>query len=183
MAAIAVKAGDEPAFQALSHVFSRWRQRRENCLNGRQALSLEPSWTQLWLLRARVALRQGRAQDAQRALERFERAGGSSPEAARLVALAPTASEAEAVARRGAQWLVDSYAGPQHAHRKSMQRTYDGKDPTQYYVDSIILHGTPGSVVEQIGRLKEEIGLNHLMCAPLSRETFHLLADQVLPKL
>jgi len=32
---------------------------------------------------------------------------------------------------------------------------------TQHYVDSIILHGTPGSVVEQIGRLKEEIGLNY----------------------
>ena len=102
---------------------------------------------------------------------------------ARLLALAPTAGEAEAVARRGAQWLVESYAGPQHAHRKSMQRTYDGKDPTQYYVDSVILHGTPESVVEQIGRLKEEIGLNYLMCAPLSRETFHLLADQVLPRL
>jgi tetratricopeptide (TPR) repeat protein len=54
----------------------------------RHALALEPSWTELWLLRARVALRQGRAQDAQRALERFERAGGSGPEAARLVALA-----------------------------------------------------------------------------------------------
>src|SRR5205823_1156127 len=54
----------------------------------RQALALEPSWIELWLLRARVALRQGRAQEAQRALERFERAGGSSPEVARLVALA-----------------------------------------------------------------------------------------------
>jgi tetratricopeptide (TPR) repeat protein len=54
----------------------------------RHALALEPSWTELWLLRARVALRQGRAQDAQRALERFERAGGSGPEAARLLALA-----------------------------------------------------------------------------------------------
>ncbi|MEA2852782.1 MAG: hypothetical protein QOE02_2801, partial [Rhodospirillaceae bacterium] len=102
---------------------------------------------------------------------------------ARLLALAPTTAEAEAIARRGAQWLVDSYAGPQHAHRKSMQRTYDGKDPTQYYVDSIILHGTPESVVEQIGRLKQEIGLNYLMCAPLSRQTFHLLADEVLPRL
>ena len=39
------------------------------------------------------------------------------------------------------------------------------------------------SVVEQIGRLKEEIGLNYLMCAPLSRETFRLLADEVLPRL
>ena len=62
---------------------------------------------------------------------------------ARLIALAPTQGEAETVARRGAQWLVDAYAGPQHAHRKSMQRTYDGKDPAQHYVDSVILHGTP----------------------------------------
>ena len=31
--------------------------------------------------------------------------------------------------------------------------------------------------------LKEEIGLNYLMCAPLSRETFRLLADEVLPRL
>src|SRR5207244_2343317 len=51
----------------------------------REALALEPSWTGLWLLRARVALRQGRPQDALRALDRFERAGGTGPEAARLV--------------------------------------------------------------------------------------------------
>jgi alkanesulfonate monooxygenase SsuD/methylene tetrahydromethanopterin reductase-like flavin-dependent oxidoreductase (luciferase family) len=102
---------------------------------------------------------------------------------ARLVALAPTTQEAETVARRGAQWLVESYAGPQHAHRKSMQRTYGGKDPTQYYVDNVILHGTPDSVVERIRQLQKEIGLDYLMCAPLSRETFHLLADQVLPRL
>ena len=62
-------------------------------------------------------------------------------------------------------------------------RTYDGKEPAQHYVDSVILHGTPESVVEQVGRLKEEIGLNYLMCAPLSRETFRLLADEVLPRL
>ena len=66
---------------------------------------------------------------------------------------------------------------------RRMQRTYDGKDPAQHYVDSVILHGTPDSVVEQIARLKEEIGLNYLMCAPLSRETFRLLADEVLPRL
>ena len=103
---------------------------------------------------------------------------------ARLVALAPTTSEAEAVARRGAQWLVDSYAGPQHSHRNTMPpRTYDGKEPAQHYVDSVILHGTPDSFVDQVHRLKEEIGLNYLMCAPLSRDSFRLLADKVLPRL
>jgi alkanesulfonate monooxygenase SsuD/methylene tetrahydromethanopterin reductase-like flavin-dependent oxidoreductase (luciferase family) len=104
---------------------------------------------------------------------------------ARLLALAPTMAEAEAVARRGAQWLVDSYAGPQHKNQKSMQtaRTYGGKEPVQFYVDDVILHGTPAAVIEQIRRLEQEIGLGYLMCAPLSRETFHLLADQVVPRL
>ena len=54
----------------------------------REALALEPAWTQLWLLRAKVALRQGRAQDALRALDRFEHAGGGGAEAARLLAIA-----------------------------------------------------------------------------------------------
>ena len=96
---------------------------------------------------------------------------------------APRTTSARSIARRGAQWLVDAYAGPQHAHRKTMPRTYDGKDPAQYYVDSVILHGTPAAVVDQIARLREEIGLNYLMCAPLSRDTFRLLADEVLPRL
>ena len=85
--------------------------------------------------------------------------------------------------KKNACLLVDAYAGPQHAHRKTMQRTYDGKDPAQYYVDSVILHGTPEAVVERIRQLEQEAGLNYLMCAPLSRQTFRLLADQVLPKL
>jgi alkanesulfonate monooxygenase SsuD/methylene tetrahydromethanopterin reductase-like flavin-dependent oxidoreductase (luciferase family) len=103
---------------------------------------------------------------------------------ARLVALAGSASEAEAIARRGAQWLVDAYAGPQHSHRKSMpMRSYDGKEPAQHYVDSVILHGTPEALVDRVAELKETIGLNYLMCAPLSRSTFKLLADEVVPRL
>ncbi|MBS0521318.1 MAG: LLM class flavin-dependent oxidoreductase [Proteobacteria bacterium] len=102
---------------------------------------------------------------------------------ARLVALAPTQREAQEVARRGAHWLLDAYAGPQHTHRKSMQvrRNYDGKDSLDYYVEDVILHGTPASVIEQIARLRAEVGLDYLICAPLSRESFHLLADKVLP--
>lgn len=103
---------------------------------------------------------------------------------ARLVALAASASEAEAIARRGAQWIVDSYSGPQHAHRKAMPpRTYDGKEPAQHYVDSVVLHGTPESLIDKVAELKETIGLNYLMCAPLSRESFRLLADRVAPRL
>ncbi len=103
---------------------------------------------------------------------------------ARLVALASTTAEAEVVARRGAEWLIESYAGPQHAHRKALPpRNYGGKEPIQYYIDSVILHGTPAAVIEQVKRLEAEIGLNYLMCAPLSRESFRLLADKVVPHL
>jgi alkanesulfonate monooxygenase SsuD/methylene tetrahydromethanopterin reductase-like flavin-dependent oxidoreductase (luciferase family) len=104
---------------------------------------------------------------------------------ARLVALAATSAEAEEVARRGAQWLVDSYAGPQHQSQKTQQqrRTYGGKEPVQFYMEDVIIHGSPDKVVDDIARLKEEVGLNYLMCAPLSRESFRLLADQVVPRL
>ena len=113
----------------------------------------------------------------------FSDAGRDIP-MARLMAVAPTMAKAEEIARRGAQWIVDSYSGPQHAHRKAMPpRTYDGKEPAQHYVDSVVVHGTPDAVIEKIARLKEEVGLNYLMCAPLSRETFTLLAEQVVPRL
>jgi alkanesulfonate monooxygenase SsuD/methylene tetrahydromethanopterin reductase-like flavin-dependent oxidoreductase (luciferase family) len=103
---------------------------------------------------------------------------------ARLMALAGSASEAEAIARRGAQWIVDSYSGPQHSHRKAMPpRNYDGKEPAQHYVDSVILHGTPEAMIDKVAELKETVGLNYLMCAPLSRDSFRLLADKVVPKL
>ena len=102
---------------------------------------------------------------------------------ARLIALAPTTARprrSPGAARNGWSMPMPGRSTP-IASRCS--GTYDGKEPAQHYVDSVILHGTPESVVEQVGRLKEEIGLNYLMCAPLSRDTFRLLADQVLPRL
>jgi alkanesulfonate monooxygenase SsuD/methylene tetrahydromethanopterin reductase-like flavin-dependent oxidoreductase (luciferase family) len=114
----------------------------------------------------------------------FSDAGRDIP-MARLIAVASTMADAEAIARRGAQWLVDSYAGPQHNKRKTQQqpRTYDGKEPVQYYLDSVILYGTPESLVDKVAELKETIGLNYLMAAPLSRDSFRLLADKVAPRL
>ena len=47
----------------------------------------------------------------------------------------------------------------------------------------IILHGTAEAVVGQILRLREEIGLDYLLCAPLSHESFMLLTEKVLPRL
>ena len=102
---------------------------------------------------------------------------------ARLVALGRNAAEAAAVARNGAQWIVNSYLGAQH--RPVMQSSFSpkGVDPVRRYLDEVILHGTPDAVVGQILRLRDEIGLDYLLCAPLSHETFMLLTEKVLPRL
>jgi len=102
---------------------------------------------------------------------------------ARLVAIAGNASEAEAVARSGAEWILNSYLGAEH--RPVMQGSFTpaGVDPLQRYVAEVILHGTPDKVGDEILRLREEIGLDYLLCAPLSHQSFMLLTEQVLPRL
>ena len=89
---------------------------------------------------------------------------------ARLVALARNAEAAAAVARGGAEWIVNSYLGAQHRPVMHASFAPDGVDPVRRYVDEVILHGTPDAVVDQILRLREEIGLDYLLCAPLSHE-------------
>jgi alkanesulfonate monooxygenase SsuD/methylene tetrahydromethanopterin reductase-like flavin-dependent oxidoreductase (luciferase family) len=112
----------------------------------------------------------------------FSQAGRDIP-IARLVALAGSAGDAAAVARSGAEWIVNSYLGTQH--RPVMQQSFTpaGADPVQRYLDEVILHGTPDEVVEEILRLRDEIGLHYLLCAPLSHQSFMLLTEQVLPRI
>ncbi|MGH7031584.1 MAG: LLM class flavin-dependent oxidoreductase [Stellaceae bacterium] len=102
---------------------------------------------------------------------------------ARLVALAGDARRATEVARNGAEWIVNSYLGAQHRPVMQGNFTPGGVDPVQHYLDGVILHGTPEAVTEQILQLREEIGLDYLLCAPLSHETFMLLTERVLPRL
>ena len=101
---------------------------------------------------------------------------------ARLVALADTAGKAAAVARGGAEWILNSYLGPQHRPVIQQPFTPAGADPIQRYLDDVILHGTPDKVGDEISRLREEIGLEYLMCAPLSHQSFMLLTEKVLPR-
>lgn len=112
----------------------------------------------------------------------FSEAGRDIP-VARLVALAATAEKAAAVARNGARWIVDSYLGSQH--RPVLSGNFapaTGPDPIERYLDEVILHGTVDKVVDDIARLRED-GLQYLMCAPLSHESFLLLTDKLLPRL
>jgi alkanesulfonate monooxygenase SsuD/methylene tetrahydromethanopterin reductase-like flavin-dependent oxidoreductase (luciferase family) len=91
---------------------------------------------------------------------------------ARLISVGRSAEQAEAVARRGAEWTVGSYIGSRG----------DG-DPVARYVDQVILHGEPSSVVDQILALKESAQLNYLLCSPLSQGSFDLITEEVLPKI
>ena len=124
-----------------------------------------------------------RKREAYRAeLERsgFSFAGRTLP-MARLIALAPTDAEAEAIARRGAHWTVGSYV-----KAKSMATfRADGAelDPVEHYLNGVVIHGSPARVIDQIQRLQSEMFLDYLMIAPLSERTFKLFTDEVLPKL
>jgi alkanesulfonate monooxygenase SsuD/methylene tetrahydromethanopterin reductase-like flavin-dependent oxidoreductase (luciferase family) len=105
---------------------------------------------------------------------------------ARLIALAPTDAEAERIARRGAEWMISSYAGPA---RGNVVATDDdapidvvaGMDPVDRYVERVIVWGSPAKVIDELQALREEIDLGYLMAAPLSSESFDLLTDRVLP--
>ena len=112
----------------------------------------------------------------------FSDAGRDIP-VARLVALGRTAGEAAAVAGNGARWIVQSYLGARHRPVLQQNFTPEDVDPVRRYLDEVILHGTPAAVVDQILRLRDEIGLDYLLCAPLSHQTFMMLTEEVLPRL
>jgi alkanesulfonate monooxygenase SsuD/methylene tetrahydromethanopterin reductase-like flavin-dependent oxidoreductase (luciferase family) len=119
--------------------------------------------------------------------ERLQAAGfsiaGRDLPVARLLALGATAEKAHEVARRGAQWICDSYFGTAHRPVGVADPNAAGADPVTRYLDEVILHGTPDAVLDEILRLRDEIGLDYLLCAPLSHETFVLLTEKILPRL
>jgi alkanesulfonate monooxygenase SsuD/methylene tetrahydromethanopterin reductase-like flavin-dependent oxidoreductase (luciferase family) len=112
----------------------------------------------------------------------FSQVGRDIP-VARLVAIADNAGKATDVARNGAEWIVNSYLGAQHRPVMQASFTPAGVDPVQRYLDEVILHGTADKVLDDILGLREEIGLDYLLCAPLSHQSFMLLTEQVLPRL
>ena len=104
---------------------------------------------------------------------------------ARLIAIDETAEKARAVARRVAEWTVASYVGPKHSGnvRQGPARDFGGKDPIDYYLEDVMIHGTADSVADQIGAFGAEIGMTYLMAAPMSGRSFRLLTDKVLPRI
>jgi alkanesulfonate monooxygenase SsuD/methylene tetrahydromethanopterin reductase-like flavin-dependent oxidoreductase (luciferase family) len=103
----------------------------------------------------------------------------------RLVAVDDTDEKARAVARRVAEWTIASYVGPKHNDnvRQAPPRDFDGKDPVEFYLDDVMIHGTAERVVDQIQSFAAQIGMTYLMAAPMSGRSFRLLTDKVLPRI
>jgi len=102
---------------------------------------------------------------------------------ARFLAVAPTDREAADVARAGAAWTVSSYSNPSKRAGPPAPHHVAGVDPVERYMNDVVIHGAPDRVADKIVELRESIGLDYLMCAPLSHQTFGLFTEKVLPKL
>jgi alkanesulfonate monooxygenase SsuD/methylene tetrahydromethanopterin reductase-like flavin-dependent oxidoreductase (luciferase family) len=102
---------------------------------------------------------------------------------ARLLAVGATEREAEDVARAGAVWTVKSYANPTKRAGPPPPHWKADADPVERYLDEVVIRGTPERVLDKVLELRETIGLDYLMCAPLSHRSFMLFTEQVLPKL
>jgi alkanesulfonate monooxygenase SsuD/methylene tetrahydromethanopterin reductase-like flavin-dependent oxidoreductase (luciferase family) len=98
----------------------------------------------------------------------------------RLVAVAPTDGEAEAIARRGAQWTSGAYINKQTLSYFAGSK--EETDPVDHYLNDVVIHGSPERVVDKLQQLEEEIPLRYLLLSPLSQKTFGLFTDKVLPK-
>jgi alkanesulfonate monooxygenase SsuD/methylene tetrahydromethanopterin reductase-like flavin-dependent oxidoreductase (luciferase family) len=104
---------------------------------------------------------------------------------ARLLAVARTREAARAVAERGVRWIIDSYADIKHRPVLpfgNLGPDLEG-DRVGKYLREMVIHGSPESVRDEIARLRSEMNLEYLLCAPLSQETFALFTDEVLPQL
>jgi alkanesulfonate monooxygenase SsuD/methylene tetrahydromethanopterin reductase-like flavin-dependent oxidoreductase (luciferase family) len=99
----------------------------------------------------------------------------------RLVAVAETDAEAEAVARRGARWTAGAYLPKQVLAGFRGDDSKQDLDPVDHYLSDVVIHGSPERVVDELKRLEEEIPLGYLLLSPLSEKTFGLFTERVLP--
>lgn len=106
----------------------------------------------------------------------------------RFIAVSESDAEAEAIARSGAGWVLETYKNDRTGNANPVRTIQEGNqvravDPVTSYLYDIAVWGSPARVVDQLQELRETMGLEHLMCAPLSHSSFTLFTEQVLPHL
>jgi alkanesulfonate monooxygenase SsuD/methylene tetrahydromethanopterin reductase-like flavin-dependent oxidoreductase (luciferase family) len=114
----------------------------------------------------------------------FSIAGRDIP-MARLIAVAETNAAAEEIARAGVGWLANAYMNESKATRPESKDqsilTMARSKQIERYIDAVVIHGTPGHVIDQIERLREDMALDYLMMAPLSHSSFLAFTHEVMP--
>lgn len=102
---------------------------------------------------------------------------------ARFIAVADTDAEAAEIGRSGVEWLAAAYINPEKSAGAPQQSfmTMESKKVVERYMGSVVIHGSPESVIDQLERLKEEMYLDYLMCAPLSHSSFMTFTERVMP--
>jgi alkanesulfonate monooxygenase SsuD/methylene tetrahydromethanopterin reductase-like flavin-dependent oxidoreductase (luciferase family) len=118
------------------------------------------------------------------ALQKHGHSGDRKIPVARLLAVADTEAEAAATAQRGAEWIFSTYRNESKSANYQLNQSGNKPEVTSVdqYLDDVAIWGTPAKVQDTIHRLQDEIGLNYLMCAPLSHSSFMTFTDKVLPK-
>jgi alkanesulfonate monooxygenase SsuD/methylene tetrahydromethanopterin reductase-like flavin-dependent oxidoreductase (luciferase family) len=103
---------------------------------------------------------------------------------ARLIAVGKTEEEARDVAASGVNWTISSYANPKHSTETDPAKLEEwGPQRAERYLREVVLYGTAEQMVDRLAELRETIGLEYLVCAPLSHESFVLFTEKVLPRL
>ena len=105
---------------------------------------------------------------------------------ARLIAVADSEPEAEAIARRGAAWIIATYKNESKGMANPTTTVEVGGqvrelDPVEAYLEDVAVWGTPERVIDLLHRLEEEMFLDYLMCAPLSHSSFMAFTEKVMP--
>lgn len=114
-------------------------------------------------------------------------ASGQDIPTARLLAVADSDDEAAEIVRRGAAWIVATYKNESKGTANPTELvladgTVEAVDPVERYLDNVAIWGSPARVADELSRLREEIDLHYLMCAPLSHSSFLGFTEKVLPK-
>ncbi len=104
---------------------------------------------------------------------------------ARLLAVDECDASAKDVARRGVSWIAGAYMNPSKATRPESKDqdilTIEPEAQMARYIDSVVLHGSPCRIIDEIERLRDEICLDYLMVAPLSHTSFLHFTQKVMP--
>jgi len=110
---------------------------------------------------------------------------------ARSIALGRTQEEAEAIARRGAEFMFGSYLRKADSVRPAKQKSIDmgqvaaadasPEERVERYMKEVVICGTPEKVIDDLRQFEETLPLTYLMCAPLSHSSFMLFTEEVMP--